>query len=115
MRTELELIAETYLEAKSQGFSGNAVADFIRNEFVDSIRQELGDTEGSLIIDSSAGKGRWADTPWLAFFDPIVTESAQSGYYVVILFGANMDRVVLSFNQGITELRNERLVRRIRG
>lgn len=42
--------------------------------------------EQPFIVEGSVGKGNWAETPWIAIFDPLVRESAQQGYYVVYLF-----------------------------
>lgn len=107
MKAELELIAETYPAAKVEEFTKNPVADFIRHDAVESLKSEIGETESSLIVEGSPGKGRWADSPWIAFLDPLVTDTAQEGYYVTLLFSSSMDRVVLSLNQGITQFRKE--------
>jgi MrcB-like, N-terminal domain len=40
--------------------------------------------------------------PWLAVLDEEVTTTAQEGLYVVYLFTATLDRVILSMNQGVT-------------
>ena len=51
--------------------------------------------------------GRWTDAPWLAIFNPIITESAQNGYYPVFLYDYQLNNVYLSMNQGMTNLRVE--------
>lgn len=58
-------------------------------------------------IKGSAGAGNWAAVPWLGFFDPIVTESAQSGFYVVFLINPQTLEIFLSLNQGTTEVYRE--------
>src|SRR5262249_14250474 len=55
-----------------------------------------------LIPKGSAGAGNWADVPWLAVFDPLVTTTATRGYYVVYLFHNSEPEVHLSLNQGNT-------------
>ena len=64
-------------------------------------------SDSGLIIEASPGKGRWSDAPWIAIFDPLVTDTAQRGYYPVYLFTRTLDTVYLSINQGMTELRDE--------
>lgn len=59
------------------------------------------------VWQGSVGKGQWADAPWLAVFDPVVTDTAQLGYYPVYLFSGALDAVYLSMNQGMTLLRKE--------
>jgi hypothetical protein len=49
----------------------------------------------------------WAEVPWLAAFDPIVTDGATRGYYVVYLFHVSESIVHLSLNQGTTAVREE--------
>ena len=58
-------------------------------------------------VSGSAGQMNflWAETPWLAIFDRLITESAQRGYYVVYLFHPRGERVFLSLNQAVTEAR----------
>jgi 5-methylcytosine-specific restriction enzyme A len=58
-------------------------------------------------IKGSAGAGQWAAVPWIAVFDPIVTDSATRGYYVVYLVHATEPVIHLSLNQGTTATRAE--------
>jgi 5-methylcytosine-specific restriction protein A len=55
-------------------------------------------------VAGSPGKGNWAETPWVAVFDPLVTETAQRGYYIVYLFRGDGNKVCLSLNQGTTHV-----------
>ena len=55
----------------------------------------------------SAGEENWAEVPWLAAFDPVVTDSATRGYYVVYRFHVSESIVHLSLNQGTTAVREE--------
>ncbi len=43
---------------------------------------------------------RYPKVPLVAIFDRRITTSAQTGYYVAVLFSENMDKVVVSLNQG---------------
>ncbi|WP_445322652.1 MrcB family domain-containing protein [Roseobacter sp. HKCC-CH-9324] len=51
-------------------------------------------------MKASVGAGNWAAVPWLAFFDPLETETATKGFYVVYLINPQTRTVTLSMNQG---------------
>jgi 5-methylcytosine-specific restriction protein A len=57
------------------------------------------------VVEGSFGDGQMASVPWVGVFNRSVTESAQSGYYIVLLFSSDMSSCVLSLNQGISSLR----------
>jgi 5-methylcytosine-specific restriction protein A len=99
-------IMKSYPIESANKFAGNIFADFIRHEFPDLFRSYFPEYE-SFIWDASPGKGRWADAPWLAIFNPLVTDTAQKGYYPVFLFSNSLNTVYLSLNQGMAELREE--------
>jgi 5-methylcytosine-specific restriction protein A len=67
----------------------------------------LGPEGDGLITCGSPGTGNWAEVPWLAVFDSLVTDTATRGYYVVYLFHASQRVVYLSLNQGTTIVRQE--------
>lgn len=56
------------------------------------------------LVKGSYGAGNWANIPWVAVFDLLVTDSAQTGYYPVFLFRDDMSGVYLSLNQGVTKI-----------
>lgn len=105
MRSELELIAESYLEAKTHLITRSPTAEFIRMDVANGVQSALGDLGNGLLVKGSPGQGRWADSPWVAVLDPLVTTTPQRGYYVAYLFSASMMRLVLSLQIGITEFR----------
>lgn len=52
-------------------------------------------------VRASAGRGRaWAQVPWLAWFDELVTTSAQRGFYVVLLLAPERSTATLSLAIG---------------
>lgn len=59
------------------------------------------------LIKGSFGVGNPTETPWIAIFDKEITTSAQSGFYVVVLFRKDMRGFYLSLNQGTTYLRSK--------
>lgn len=96
---------ENYLKQKRLSFAGNPLADQLRHEFPQLISQVLSDQTRYKVV-GSPGKGNWTDCPWIAIFDTLVTDTAQSGYYPVFLFKADMSGVYLSLNQGVTEVKD---------
>ena len=70
----------------------------LRSELEDVIDERSG-----YLVKDSVGQGQWAQVPWAAIFDELVTNSAQRGYYAVYLFSHDGTRVFLSLNQATTE------------
>jgi 5-methylcytosine-specific restriction protein A len=95
-------VLNEYSHAATEEFSEHPLANFIRNDFRDTIAASVGETE-RLVFKGSAGQGNWARGPWVGVFDRLVTTSAQSGYYPVYLFREDFTGVYLSLNQGMTE------------
>jgi MrcB-like, N-terminal domain/AAA domain (dynein-related subfamily)/EVE domain len=54
-------------------------------------------------IEWSAGRGRLATIPWIAFFDYRETKTTQEGVYCVFLFREDMSGVYWTLNQGVTQ------------
>ena len=107
IRATLQTILETYLIEKKKNFHNNLLARKIRSDFLLPFHHFMEGYGDRYIIKGSPGKGRWADCPWIAIYDSIITTSAQYGYYLVYLFDKNMSTVYLSLNQGVTCVRNE--------
>ena len=102
----LERVLREYAGATKEPFAGHPLATFLRSELPEALRQFL--PEGTrLIVEGSAGKGRWARSPWLAVFDPLITTSAQEGFYPVYLVSEDSQRIYLSLNQGVTIAREQ--------
>jgi hypothetical protein len=53
MRSELELIAESYLEAKAHVFTRNPTAEFIRIDAANGVQSALGDLGHGLLVKGS--------------------------------------------------------------
>lgn len=87
-------------------FTGNRLAEYIRNDVPSIFAQEFADIPG-IVWEASAGRGQWADAPWIAALNIAITDTPQKGYYPVLLFTSSMDGVYLSLNQGMTLLRQE--------
>lgn len=92
-----------YPSAAKETFSKHSLANFIRGSLADHVAALVQGHAPSLEVKGSAGQGVWAKGPWVGIFDPLITTSAQSGYYVCYLFKEDMSGVYLSLNQGMTE------------
>ncbi|MGE7780440.1 MrcB family domain-containing protein [Peribacillus sp. NPDC097264] len=104
-------VSSKYLPAKSENFGGHSLASFIRHDvpkvlsklhFLDDVRY---------LVTASAGQGKWTSAPWIAILNRTVTNSTQRGYYLVYLFSEDMQRLYLSFSQGVTETSKEDIQR----
>lgn len=103
MKEILQEPLSTYNAEKRNPFGGNSLAAKFRNQYPELISSLLKE-ETRYKIDGSAGKGNWTECPWIGIFDLLITNTAQSGYYPVYLFKADMSGVYLSLNQGVTEV-----------
>lgn len=60
---------------------------------------------GEFKVEGSIGNGNMAKVPWVGVFNKSVTDTAQEGYYIVLLFAEDMKSCTLSLNQGVTEIK----------
>src|SRR5437899_3414008 len=81
----LHRIGKTYHAARAEGFAGHPLAAFLRGAAAEEIKAALGEAATGLLVAGSAGAGNWAEVPWISIFDPVVTDSATRGCYVVYL------------------------------
>jgi len=107
LRDGLQRVLDDYGKARDEeSFAGNAIAAFVRHDLPVELRAITPEASSYLFV-GSAGKGNWADCPWIATMDPDVTVTVQTGFYPVYLFHERLERVILSLNQGVTHLRLE--------
>jgi 5-methylcytosine-specific restriction protein A len=107
IREALAHVGANYHTATTQTFAGHPLAVFIRGAAAREVEGGLGESAQGLLVVGSAGAGNWAEVPWVSVFDPLITDSATRGYYVVYLFHASSPVVHLSLNQGTTAVRDE--------
>ena len=81
------------------------MANLVRNEVPEEIKGILDGKD--YLVKGSPGIGNWNQLPWIGIFDPEITTSTQSGYYIIYLFKEDMQGVYLSINQGITDIQEE--------
>ena len=109
----LSNVLNNYLSTKNQHDGRSVKNDSADQEslltglpnFFRSLLSKLGRTP-EFLIEGSIGNGNLANVPWVAIFNKSVTESAQKGYYIVLLFSQDMHSCYISLNQGVTEIRN---------
>ena len=102
----LSLLLQEYARARAQPFAKNAMAEMLRVDIPREIEAAVGNTE-RYDVNGSPGKGNWADVPWVAILDRLVTDTAQQGYYLVYLAKEDCSGVYLSLNQGVTTVRQQ--------
>jgi 5-methylcytosine-specific restriction protein A len=106
IRNSFKKILTKYNTAQNEPLKDHPLAHFIRNTFPNNLKTFINNSE-SYLIHGSPGAGQWARCPWIAVFDILITDSAQSGYYPVYLFRGDMEGVYLSLNQGVTEIKEK--------
>lgn len=103
----LSRLALEFERARMKPFAGSQFGDFVRHDIATEAKKSISLWHFSLSVKASVGQGVWASVPWLAFFDPLITESATKGFYVVFLINPINHLVYLSMNQGTTEIYKE--------
>lgn len=103
---EFNQMLGSYAQARSQTFKDNEVAARFRATLPKEL-SNLVPHSGRYLFGGSPGQGNWADVPWVAVFDRLITDSAQRGYYVVYLVAENCSGIYLSLNQGVTTVRQQ--------
>lgn len=84
LREVISRLLNEYAGASNEKFASHPLATWIRHE-VPKIFASTTPEFPNIVWAASPGKGRWADAPWIAAFDPLVTETAREGYYPVYL------------------------------
>ena len=102
-----KIILEYKLARNHEQFAGHKLADYIRNDLPGFFNQISSTRYPNIKWHASAGIGRWVTSPWIAAFHKNITNSAQQGYYPVYLFSSDLKNIYLSFNFGVTDLRND--------
>ena len=103
----LTRLATEYTYERTKPFTGSKFGDFVRHDIAIEAKKILTFWPFDLKVKSSVGQGLWASVPWLAFFDPLVTETATKGFYVVYLINPDAQTIILSMNQGTTAIYND--------
>jgi 5-methylcytosine-specific restriction protein A len=106
IRDSIQYVLTNYPKAMVGALKDSPVAAYLRHDFPAAVRQ-ITDPLGEFLVEGSPGQGQWARSPWVAIFDPLITDTAQKGYYPVYLFREDFSGLYLSLNQGVTEVRSQ--------
>lgn len=104
---QLSRLAKEYTYERAKPFTGSKFGEFVRHDIAIEAKKLLTFSPFDLKVKASVGQGVWASVPWLAFFDPLITETATKGFYVVYLINPDAQTITLSMNQGTTAIYNE--------
>lgn len=97
-------ILDSYLSAKREKFGTNNIISSSFQNLEKSIIPLINSfSPNSLVVNSSYGKGVWANVPWLSILDQARPATMQKGEYIVYLFKSDMSGFYLTLNQGVTE------------
>ncbi|WP_339283754.1 DUF3578 domain-containing protein [Oceanobacillus sp. FSL K6-3682] len=107
----LQKVLNEYLAAKQEPFANHAMGDLVRKKLVKAIKDLEFINNDKYIVKGSVGQGNWATVPWLAIMNKSVTTSTKRGYYVVYLFSEDMERLYLTFAQGVTDSTKSEMAR----
>lgn len=107
LHEQIARLAREYVFERARRFAGSEFANFVRHDVAVEAKKHLIFLPYDLEVKASVGQSQWASVPWLAFFDPIVTDTATRGFYVVYLINPDSEEIVLSLNQGTTEVYEE--------
>jgi 5-methylcytosine-specific restriction protein A len=88
-------------------YAKHPLAEKIRDESPKVIEALISESYQDYRIEGSAGRGQWADTPWIAIYNLSVTDKASSGYYVVYLFPSGSNSIILNLGQSYHEAERE--------
>ena len=106
LRENIKVALEEYpTEDVGDGISQNGAYNAICNNIPRVAESVIENSQ--LRIKGSCGQGRWTSIPWVAVLDPRETTSTKNGVYVVYLFEPSENRVTLTLNQGVVDLKNE--------
>ncbi|AKS46743.1 protein of unknown function [Octadecabacter temperatus] len=107
LHDDLARLAKEYVYERGKEFSGSEFASFVRHDLALEAKKSTVFLPYDLELKASVGQSKWASVPWLAFFDPLITDTATRGFYVVFLINPQSEEIVLSLNQGTTEVYQE--------
>jgi 5-methylcytosine-specific restriction protein A len=106
IRDSLKLILTDYPIAKGQELAKHPLAKTIRGRVPGIVKSAVEEPD-RYTFKGSVGQGLWADAPWVAIFDILITDTVRRGYYPVYLFREDFSGLYLSLNQGVTDIRNK--------
>jgi hypothetical protein len=94
-----------YLAAKTVN-KQSRVSQLVREAWPAEIGRLLG-PQSHFYIEGSDGRGNITAAPWLGVFDPRISTSATTGYYVVYLYSVDLSSITLCIAFGTTQFEEQ--------
>ncbi|MEH2137037.1 MrcB family domain-containing protein [Nostoc sp.] len=104
LKQTIEKLLYEYPIVNQEKFKNHSFPRYLKNDVPKLLDNSLNLSE-IYSIQASAGNGSWANIPWIAVFNKLVTESVRFGFFLVYLFQADCSGVYLSLNQGTASLK----------
>ena len=104
LKEVIEALLDEYPKVSRENFKNHEYPRYLKKEVPKLLNSSL-NLQDIYRIDASAGNGSWANIPWIAVFNKLVTESVRFGFFIVYLFQADCSGVYLSLNQGTASLK----------
>lgn len=104
LKEVMEKIFSEYQSAKKEKYVGHPLVKLIKKDFPNNL-SDLTKNIGNYKVIGYPGEGKWTASPYIAILDPQITNSVESGFYVLYIFTEDGKKVYLSLNQG---LRNQK-------
>ncbi len=118
LKNLIEKVMGEYNGAKKEVFTGHELGNVVRHKIPSVLKSYIKDFEAihgdDYYIRGSVGQSKWANVPWVALMDKKITTTTQEGVYIVYLFSQDMERLYLTFNQGVTNRSKEQILDTIR-
>lgn len=100
LKESFKILLNAYIEAKHAPLAGHSFGQLMRTTIPKILNDIILDKR--YVIKGSVGQGVWADAPWIAILDTLVTESVREGYYPVYIISSDCSGIYLTLNQGVT-------------
>jgi len=107
LREFLQNISEGLSDGIPNFYKENPLAISIREDGKRIIESLLPDHYSDYKVEGSAGRGRWADIPWVAIYNCSITDKASQGYYLVYLIPNSSNKIILGLAQSFQEAEKE--------
>ena len=95
---------------KSKKVDSENILDRIPTKIVPALLRDLDEVKDrteTYVVKGSGGKGNITEGPHIEIMNGRITTTPQSGYYVVYLFSADMERLYLSLAFGVTAFKEQ--------
>ena len=105
LSTVIQTIATELPKAIQEPIKNNYLADYIRNEAKNIIRENTPKKYQHYFFKGSPGEGRWVKDKdaWIGIFNQKITSGASQGYYLVYGFPIDSNYVRFGIGQAFTE------------